>query len=307
MLSLWHDLGFVSWRYDMVKGYAGWAVELYNRETEPLFSVGEYLDGDVHKVMAWSDSSHPDPTWRSPTFDYPRYFIRHEAVVNRRHGRLKYADRSVGVLGMWAEKAVTFADNHDVEGVRNGKYGPTIPSDGRVMWAYGFPLVNNGAPSVFWSEIYDSRYEASIRDIIWIRKHYGIASNGRFYVEKAVDGGRLCRLRERFERRVGREDRSGNVESARRQVAAAGRETSSERRGLCGVGRQRQVVATIANTGNGASREARAQRYPPRSFRRARFPGHPAEPDRAGGRAARGDLQPVLPRIVRRNPAPARG
>lgn len=36
------DLGFCGWRYDFVKGYAGKYVGMYNKKTEPVFSVGEY-------------------------------------------------------------------------------------------------------------------------------------------------------------------------------------------------------------------------------------------------------------------------
>lgn len=36
------DLGFCGWRYDFVKGYAGRYVGMYNKKTEPVFSVGEY-------------------------------------------------------------------------------------------------------------------------------------------------------------------------------------------------------------------------------------------------------------------------
>ena len=42
MNSLKQPVGYVGWRYDLVKGYSPWATELYNRETKPTFSVGEY-------------------------------------------------------------------------------------------------------------------------------------------------------------------------------------------------------------------------------------------------------------------------
>lgn len=45
--------------YDIVKGFAGWAVELYNRANPPVLSVGESLDGDAQRVVNWIDSSHP--------------------------------------------------------------------------------------------------------------------------------------------------------------------------------------------------------------------------------------------------------
>jgi hypothetical protein len=42
MKWLKEDIGYDGWRYDFTKGFAGWAVALYNESTEPGFAVGEY-------------------------------------------------------------------------------------------------------------------------------------------------------------------------------------------------------------------------------------------------------------------------
>ena len=45
------ELGYVGFRYDMVKGYAGYYTGLYNMHAQPQFSVGEYWDGNFNNVV----------------------------------------------------------------------------------------------------------------------------------------------------------------------------------------------------------------------------------------------------------------
>ena len=54
------DLGYVGFRYDMVKGYAGSYTKLYNEDANPQFSVGEYWDGNASTVKKL-----PLPLYRS--------------------------------------------------------------------------------------------------------------------------------------------------------------------------------------------------------------------------------------------------
>lgn len=188
MSWLRNDVGFVGWRYDMVKGYAPWAVELYNRRTNPIFSVGEYLDGDVQKVVGWVDASHPEPAYRSSAFDFPLYYALYDAVMKRGYERLKFNDKAAGLIGVWSEKAVTLVKSHDFEEVRNGKYGPAIPADGRLVQAYAVTLTHPGTPVVFWRDIYDSEHEYALRQLIGIRRCYQITSGSRLYIAKADHG-----------------------------------------------------------------------------------------------------------------------
>jgi alpha-amylase len=183
-----NDVGFVGWRYDLVKGYAGWAVEAYNRANPPVFSVGEYFDGNAQKIVDWIDSSHPEPAYRSTAFDFPLYFALEDAVDNRAYERLKFADKAAGVIGMWSEKAVTFVKSHDVEEVRHGEHGPAIPADGRLVQAYAVTLTHPGTPVVFWRDIYDSDHETAIRQLIKIRRCYQITSGSRLFIAKAAHG-----------------------------------------------------------------------------------------------------------------------
>lgn len=42
MKWLKEDVGYDGWRFDFTKGFAGWAVAMYCKETGPGFAVGEY-------------------------------------------------------------------------------------------------------------------------------------------------------------------------------------------------------------------------------------------------------------------------
>lgn len=188
MRWLQRDVGFAGWRYDMVKGYAGWAVERYNGANPPVFSVGEYLDGDAQTVMSWIDSSHPLAAYRSSAFDFPLYYALEDAVSNRAYERLKFHDKAAGILGLWSEKSVTLVKNHDLEEVRNGEHGPAIPADGRLVQAYAVVLTHPGTPSVFWRDIFDSEHETAIRQLIALRRCYQITSSSRLFIAKAARG-----------------------------------------------------------------------------------------------------------------------
>ncbi len=183
--------GFVGWRYDLVKGYAGWATELYNRNTDPEFSVGEFFDDDVQKVISWIDSTHPNPAFRSTAFDFPLRNALHEAIAWKNFHYLKYGDRAAGLIGLWSDKAVTFLENHDTEEVRNGEnHVPYFPSGDQMIQGYAYLLTHPGIPCVFWRDIYDSGsfYENQIRQLIEIRKQYRIHSESKLFIATAQQG-----------------------------------------------------------------------------------------------------------------------
>ncbi len=183
--------GFVGWRYDLVKGYAGWATERYNRNTNPEFSVSEFWDNDPQKVVGWIDSTHPEPAYRSRAFDFPLRNALYQAIAWKNFHFLKYGDRAAGVIGLWSDKAVTFLENHDTEEVRNGEnHVPYFPGGEQMIQGYAYLLTHPGIPCVFWGDIYDSGsfYENQIRKLIEIRKKYGIHSLSKLYIATAQQG-----------------------------------------------------------------------------------------------------------------------
>jgi alpha-amylase len=190
MNSLKSKVGFVGWRYDFVKGYAPWANELYNRETEPVFSVGEFFDGNVQAVINWIDGTHPNPAFRSTAFDFPLRDALYQAIVWKNYHWLKYIDKAPGVIGLWSDKAVTFLENHDTEEARNGRYIPYFPNGDQMLQGYAYLLTHPGIPSVFWRDIYDSNkyFEDSINDLIRIRQEYRIHSQSKLFIATAEYG-----------------------------------------------------------------------------------------------------------------------
>lgn len=187
MNSLKTRVGFVGWRYDFVKGYAGWATELYNGKTFPEFSVGEFFDYDVDAVIDWIDSTHPDPAFRSTAFDFPLRNALYQAVAWKKFHWLKYIDKPPGVIGLWSDKAVTFLENHDTEEARGGQYSPPFPGGDQMIQGYAYLLTHPGIPCLYWRDIFDSgdSVENSITNLIQIRKMYGIHSESRLFIAKA--------------------------------------------------------------------------------------------------------------------------
>ena len=184
------NAGFVGWRYDLVKGYAGWATELYNKKTQPEFSVGEFFDYDPQKVVGWIDSTHPNPAFRSTAFDFPLRNALYQAIAWRNFHFLKYGDRAAGLIGLWSDKAVTFIENHDTEDVRGSEYAPYFPGKSQMIQGYVYILTHPGIPCVFWGDIYDSGiyHEKQIRELIEIRKKYKIHSKSKLYIATAQEG-----------------------------------------------------------------------------------------------------------------------
>ncbi|HNW45688.1 MAG TPA: alpha-amylase family glycosyl hydrolase, partial [Elusimicrobiales bacterium] len=57
MRWLKNEIGFDGWRYDMVKGYAPYYTQMYNEASSPIFSVGEFYDGNRQLIANWIDGT----------------------------------------------------------------------------------------------------------------------------------------------------------------------------------------------------------------------------------------------------------
>ncbi len=68
---LLNDLGYVGFRYDMVKGYSGSFTGIYNSYANPTYSVGEYWDGNVSTVESWLNATKVNSKIQSAAFDFP--------------------------------------------------------------------------------------------------------------------------------------------------------------------------------------------------------------------------------------------
>jgi alpha-amylase len=184
-----NDIGFAGWRYDLVKGYSGNYVGIYNDATQPQFSVGEYFDSDRQRVVNWIDATGA----KSTAFDFPTRFILKDALSNNQFWRLKTVDgKPTGAIGWWSAMSVTFVENHDTEPVRNN--GLAFPGD-KVLQANVYILTHPGIPCVFWRHFFDfgETQKQKIRSLIQIRQRNGINSRSVVNIREA-DGSRYAAI-----------------------------------------------------------------------------------------------------------------
>src|SRR4029434_8327524 len=67
------SFGYRGWRYDMVHGYHARWISLYNRHSQPTFSVGEYDWGqhNAQRGWIWNTATIPgDLKTASSVFDF---------------------------------------------------------------------------------------------------------------------------------------------------------------------------------------------------------------------------------------------
>jgi len=99
------NVGFSGWRYDEVRGYAGAFIGVYNDDSRPRISVGEFWDGDRQNVVNWIDSTRG----KSMAFDFPTRALLKAAIGKRQFWLLKTVDgKPTGVIGWWPAMSVTF-------------------------------------------------------------------------------------------------------------------------------------------------------------------------------------------------------
>lgn len=126
---LLEDLGYTGFRFDMVKGYSGQYVKMYNEYSQPAFSVGEYWDGSYDAVGGWIDATGR----QSAAFDFPAKFIINDAFHSGDLSKLVWKangtnDQPAGLIHFgYPQYAVTFVDNHDTYH-NDTKFNGNIPA-----------------------------------------------------------------------------------------------------------------------------------------------------------------------------------
>ena len=160
---LLEDLGYVGFRYDMVKGYAGEYTKLYNEDSQPQFSVGEYWDGNAAAVRNWIDATGKT----SAAFDFPfRYTVR-DAINEGNWAKL--SNTSLISANTHKRYSVTFVENHDTEKRSNAEQDP-IRKD--TLAANAYLLAMPGTPCVFFRHWIDCKRD--IKAMIDVRRAVGI-------------------------------------------------------------------------------------------------------------------------------------
>ena len=173
---LLNDLGYAGFRYDMVKGYAPKYTGIYNTSAKPTYSVGEYWDGDITKVIAWIDGTKQDGVIQSAAFDFPMKYKINDAFTNSYWEELNEA--TLCNDASYARYAVTFVDNHDT-------YRDDNALKNNICAANAFILTMPGTPCVFLSHWKD--YKGTLKKLIKARKIVGIHNQSKI-LESSVKG-----------------------------------------------------------------------------------------------------------------------
>ncbi len=178
--------GYTGFRYDMVKGYAGRFIKIYNEYSAPTFSVGEYWDGNYDAVKAWIDATDK----QSAAFDFPFKYACNDAFKTNDMTKLVWKangtnNQPAGMIHYgYARYAVTFIDNHDT-------YRDDNKFNGNIVAANAFMLCSPGTPCVFLPHY--KGYKNAIQTLINIRNSVGIHNMSAVNVLKS---SRDCYLAE---------------------------------------------------------------------------------------------------------------
>lgn len=171
-------LGYKGWRWDVAKGFSSYYFGVYNKASQPYYSVGEYWDGNANTLINWINGT--DGT--SGVFDFALYYTFSGAFKTKNFSALNAGGRMPGLAGRsgYDDKAVTFLDNHDTF------VHDTYTDDYDVEMAYAYILTHPGIPKVFsphyyggtWTKDGKSRtygdHQVAINKLVGVRKQNGI-------------------------------------------------------------------------------------------------------------------------------------
>ena len=175
---LLNDLGYVGFRYDMVKGYSASFTKIYNEDSHPQFSVGECWDSS-NTIKNWIDGTGKT----SAAFDFQfRYTVRN-AANNGDWRRLAQQNDSNWPLvssnyqsGNYKRYAVTFVENHDTEYRSATAQQDPLKKD--TLAANAYLLAMPGTPCIFLTHWIDCKQ--SIKAMIDVRRFAGIQNTSSY-------------------------------------------------------------------------------------------------------------------------------
>ena len=166
-----NDLGYIGFRYDMVKGFNGSHVGNYNDAAHVNFSVGEYWDNSA-RISNWINSTGK----RSGAFDFQFKYVVNNAANSGNWSKLgqanPFGDMPLIYNNAYRRYAVTFLENHDTEVRPNGESNGPLTRD--TLAAYAYMLAMPGTPCVFYKHY--KAYPDQIKAMIDARKTAGISN-----------------------------------------------------------------------------------------------------------------------------------
>ena len=177
---LMKELGYDGFRYDMCKGYAGYYVGLYNKASEPTFSVAEYWDGNAETLRWWLNETKQDDRIQTAVFDFALKYPMQNAFANDNWSALN--DKGLAADPNYQRYAVTFVDNHDTG--QNTNYDCLKYN---VMPANAFILTMPGTPCIFYKHYLV--YTDEINNCIKARRAAGVHNQSAIITQEEVNGG----------------------------------------------------------------------------------------------------------------------
>ncbi|MEE1267516.1 MAG: alpha-amylase family glycosyl hydrolase [Treponema sp.] len=167
--------GFVGWRYDYVKGFAGKYVGKYNAGSSAQFSVGEYWptadynasspSGWGNEIKNWIASTEEESGQKSRAFDFALKGAMNSVFgcTWRKGSYPNYTSGGSSGSGNYAlladesnlyisqpSDAVTFIDNHDT----GSNQGHWELNRNKIGAGYALILTHPGVPCVSWSHYF---------------------------------------------------------------------------------------------------------------------------------------------------------
>ncbi len=174
-----NDLGYIGFRYDMVKGFDGIHVADYNDAVGVEYSVGEYWDGN-DKIESWINRTNK----KSAAFDFQfRYNVR-DAVNGTTNGKLGSSsdwsklNSSINLMhdASYRRYAVTFVENHDTQYRSADSQNDPLRKD--TLAANAYLLAMPGTPCIF--KIHWNEYKPELKEMIAARKMAGITNMSNY-------------------------------------------------------------------------------------------------------------------------------
>ena len=177
---LMKELGYDGFRYDMCKGYAGYYVGLYNKASEPNFSVAEYWDGNPETLRWWLNETKQDDRIQTAVFDFALKYPMKSAFGDGNWSALN--DKGLAADPNYQRYSVTFVDNHDTG--QNSNYDCM---KNNVMPANAFILTMPGTPCIFYKHYLV--YTDEINNCIKARRAAGVHNQSAIITQEENNGG----------------------------------------------------------------------------------------------------------------------
>ena len=173
-----NDLGYIGFRYDMVKGFDGSHIADYNDAVGVEYSVGEYWDGN-EKIESWIKRTNK----KSAAFDFQfRYNVRDaigvrdNKVVATPNWTMLNSNENLMHDANYRRYAVTFVENHDTQYRSADEQLDPLKRD--TLAANAYMLAMPGTPCVF--QPHWRAYKQEIKSMIEARKLAGITNMSNY-------------------------------------------------------------------------------------------------------------------------------